>query len=54
MIMKHKQAFSIRDEIGEYPNIKSDIEVIDESPFLLDPSALVRKISLWWTSRWKD
>ena len=44
MIMKNKQAFSIRYEIGECPNIKADIKVIDESPLLLDPSELVRKI----------
>ena len=45
MIMKYKQAYSIRDEVGECPNIKGDIKVIDEPPFLLDPSKLVRKIS---------
>ena len=33
MIMQYKQAFSIRDEIGECPNIK----VIDESPFFVKP-----------------
>ena len=35
MIMKYKQAFSIRDEIGECPNIKVDKKVIDESPFFV-------------------
>ena len=35
MIMKYKQAFSIRDEIGEYPNMKADIKVIAESPFFV-------------------
>ena len=34
MIMKYKQAFSIRDEIRECPNIKTDKNVIGESPFL--------------------
>ena len=37
MIMKFKHAFSIRDEIGEFPNIKADIKVIDESPFFVRP-----------------
>ena len=37
MIMKYKQAFSIMDEIGECPNIKTDIKVIDESPFSVGP-----------------
>ena len=35
MIMKYRQAFSIRDEIGECPNIKADIKVIDESHFFV-------------------
>ena len=37
MIMKYKQAFSIRDEIGECPNVKADKKVIDESPFFVRP-----------------
>ena len=37
MIMKYKQAFSIRDDIGECPNIKADIKVIDESLFFVRP-----------------
>ena len=34
MILRYKQAFSLRDEIGKCPNFKADIKVIDESPFL--------------------
>ena len=37
MKMKYKQALSIRDKIGECPNIKADIKVIDESPFFVRP-----------------
>ena len=37
IILKHKSAFSLRDEIGECPNIKIDIDVIDESPFFVRP-----------------
>ena len=33
----HKKAFSLRDEIGNCPNIKVDIDVIDESPFFVRP-----------------
>ena len=36
IILKHKSAFSLRDEIGECPNIKIDIDVIDESPFFCE------------------
>ena len=34
IIIEHKKAFSLRDEIGECPNIKIDIDVIDDSPSL--------------------
>ena len=37
IILEHKQAFSLRDEIGECPNIKIDIDVIDDSPFFVRP-----------------
>ena len=37
IIKKYKNAFSLRDEIGECPNIKVDIDVIDESPFFVRP-----------------
>jgi hypothetical protein len=37
MVYKHSKAFSIRDEIGECPNITVDIEVLDGSPFFVRP-----------------
>ena len=37
IILKHKKAFSLRDEIGECPNIKVDIDVIDDTPFFVRP-----------------
>ena len=37
IILKYQDAFSLRDEIGECPNIRVDIEVIDESPFFVRP-----------------
>ena len=33
IIKSHKEAFSLRDEIGKCPNIKIDIDVVDDSPF---------------------
>ena len=36
-IKEHKEAFSLRDEIGHCPNIKIDIDVIDDSPFFVRP-----------------
>ena len=37
LAIKYRKAFSLRDEIGECPNIKVDIDVIDESPFFVRP-----------------
>ena len=37
MLIKYRDAFSLRDEIGECPNLEADIKVIDESPFFLRP-----------------
>ena len=37
MIFKHKEAFSLRDEMGTCPNIKVDISVTDKSPFFIRP-----------------
>ena len=37
MLIKYRDAFSLRDEIGERPNLEADIKVIDESPFFLRP-----------------
>ena len=37
MLIKCRDAFSLRDEIGECPNLKADIKVIDESPFFVRP-----------------
>ena len=40
MIFKYRDAFSLRDEIGECPNLVADIKVIDESPFFVRPFPL--------------
>ena len=37
MILRYKEAFSLRDEIGHCPNLKADIQVIDDSPFFVRP-----------------
>ena len=38
--LKYRDAFSLRDEIGECPNLIADIKVIDESPFFVRPFLL--------------
>ena len=35
MVKLHKEAFSLRDEISKCPNIKIDIDVLDDSTFFL-------------------
>ena len=37
MLIKYRNAFSLRDEMGECPNLEADIKVIDESPFFVRP-----------------
>ena len=37
MLIKYRNAFSLRDEIAECPNLEADIKVIDYSPFFLRP-----------------
>ena len=41
MIIRYREAFSLRDEIGNCPNLKADIKVIDESPFFVRPFPLL-------------
>ena len=36
-IYDYKDAFSLRDEIGTCPNIKVEIDVMDNSPFFIRP-----------------
>ena len=43
MLIKYGDAFSLRDEIGECPNLKADIQVIDESPFFVRPFPISEK-----------
>ena len=43
MIYKYREAFSLRDDIGMYPNVKVEIEVTDTSPFLLDHIMLEKR-----------
>ena len=37
LLIKYREAFSLRDEIGECPNLEADIKVIDESHFFVRP-----------------
>ena len=37
LLIRYREAFSLRDEIGECPNLEADIKVIDESPFFVRP-----------------
>ena len=37
MLYKYREAFSLRDEIGMWPNFEVEIEVTDKSPFFIRP-----------------
>ena len=37
MLYKYKDAISLRDEIGTFPNIEVEIDVTDKSPFFITP-----------------
>ena len=43
MIYEHRPAFSLRDEIGQCPNITIDIDIIDKSPFFVRPFPINEK-----------
>ena len=47
LILKYRDAFSLRDEIGECPNLVADIKVIDESPFFVRPFPLSKTDKLF-------
>ena len=37
MLIKYREAFILRDEIGKCPKLKADVKVIDDSPFFVRP-----------------
>ena len=43
VIKQYKKAFSLHDEIGECPNIRLNIDVIDDSPFFVRPFPIREK-----------
>ena len=43
MLYKYKGTFSLKDEIGMFPNKEVGIDVMDKSPFLLDHTMLEKK-----------
>ena len=63
MLIKYRDAFSLRDEIRECPNLEADIKVIDEWPFFVRPfpisegekpfmdKQMERLVSLWILSK---
>ena len=37
VLLKYREAFNLRDEIGTHPNIEVEIDVTDKSPFFIRP-----------------
>ena len=54
MLIKYRDAFSLRDQIGECPNLEADIKVIAESPFFVSLFQFLKVINLLWISKWND
>ena len=38
LLVKYREAFSLRDEVGTCPNIEVDLQGIDKSPFFKRPT----------------
>ena len=43
MLKHYKKAFSLRDELGECPNVTLNIDVIDDCPFFVRPFPITEK-----------
>ena len=55
LIVKYRDAFSLRDEIGACPNLTADIQVIDESSFFVRPFPLSEPDKeCSWMNKWSD
>ena len=54
MLIKYRDAFSLRDEIGECPNLEAEIKVIDEFPFFVRPFLISESDKPLWIIKWKD
>ena len=37
MLYKYEETFSLRDEIGTWPNTEVEIDITDKSPFFIRP-----------------
>ena len=51
LIHKYKDAFSLRDEIGMYPNIEVEIAMTDKSPFFIRPFYTKEENKISWTKK---
>ena len=54
MLYNYKEAFSLKDEIGTYPNIEAEVDVMDKCPFFIrsyhikeEDKALIDKEMKW-------
>ena len=43
LLVKHREAFSLQDEIGEYPNMEIEIELEDETTFFIRPYPIIEE-----------
>ena len=53
LILRYREAFSLRDEIGACPNLTADIQVIEESSFFVRPFLLSEPDKeCSWMNKW--
>ena len=48
ILYKHKDAFSLRDEVGTYLNIEVEIDVTDKSLFFIRPYHVKEEETIYW------
>ena len=54
LLIRYRDTFSLRDEIGECPNLEADIKVIMNLHSLSDHFEFLRVTSHLWTNKSKD
>ena len=54
LILRYREAFSLRDEIGACPNLTADIQVIDESSFFVRPFPLSEPDKEFMDEKWNS
>ena len=52
MLYKYKEVFSLRDEIGTFPNIEVEIDAMDKSPYFIRPYHIKEEDKKFYRQKW--